>query len=118
MRETARELVGLFCSGPWQVEVTLLDVFLEQGTALPRGMHLDASLTSPQGLAVNLTLDLTVRELELGVHVTDDMLTFSPPADTADVIEWTPETPLEDVSAFLMDLVFAMMRGGGGNFVP
>ncbi|MBM3473067.1 MAG: hypothetical protein FJX75_07375 [Armatimonadetes bacterium] len=117
-KEMGRDLVGLFCSGPWTVEVKLFDVFLERETELPRGMHLDASLTSPQGFAVTLTLDLTVRERELDVNVTDDMLTFDPPAEETDIIEWTPETPIDEVSTFMMDLVFSIVRGGGQNLVP
>jgi len=108
MQETTGDALSLFCFGPWQADVTLLEVALERQTAMPRRMHLDAILTSPEGFAVNVLLDLTVREIELDVDVTDDMLIFAPPADTP-VIEWTAETPVDELSVFLFGTVQAAL---------
>ena len=116
LRQMATDLVNLCCYGGVTVDVTLFDLFLERETALPHGMHLDASLTAFPG-GVSLTMDVTTRKMDLDVQVPDDMLALDPPAETTDIIEWTPDTPTDSVSAFLSGLVLSIVRRDG-NFEP
>jgi outer membrane lipoprotein-sorting protein len=88
-------------------KLTQMAMLLDKATAVPKRMDMGLSLTQPNGIAMQMSLQMAFTKYAYGMEIPAELFTFEIP-DGVKVVEWTVDKPMDQM---MQEIQAAAMEG-------
>ena len=98
---------GMGGGGGMVPKLTQMTMLLDKATAVPKRMDMGLSLTPPNGVAIQMNLQMAFTKYAYGMEIPAALFSFEIP-DGVKVVEWTADKPMDQM---MQELQAAAMEG-------